>query len=87
VVQHLSDRGVQRLLIEGGGQIMWDFVSLNLIDEFHVTLTPRILGGAEAPTLVDGLGFKKQKSLKLKLIQCRAIGDELFLTYRRPSTC
>ena len=83
VLQHLEARGMGRVLVEGGGGVMWDFCSQNLIDEFHVTLTPRIIGGANAPTLVDGLGFAPKDALTLKLTKCRQLGDELYLTYRK----
>ena len=62
---------------------MWDFVQPGLIDEFYVTLTPRIIGGAAAPTLVDGLGFEPGSVLNLKLKSCRRVKNELYLIYRR----
>lgn len=83
IVRAFGKRGVKRLLVEGGGGLMWDFASRNLIDEYHVTLTPWIVGGAEAPTLVDGRGFEPKQILGLKLAGCRVVGDELYLTYRR----
>jgi riboflavin biosynthesis pyrimidine reductase len=83
VIGHLEKLGVQNLLIEGGGGVMWDFVKYNLIDEYHVTLTPRLLGGAQAPTLVDGEGFPGAQSLNLKLHQCKQVGDELYLIYKK----
>ncbi len=76
-------QGISRVLVEGGGAVMWDFASQDLIDEYHVTLTPRILGGAEAPTLVDGLGLTKEQVINLKLNQCRQVGDELYLIYKK----
>lgn len=81
MVKSLSKLGIQKLLIEGGGTLMWDFAAANLIDEYNVTLTPRILGGNEAPTLVDGLGFTGKMGLLLKLGQVKVLGDEIFLTY------
>jgi riboflavin-specific deaminase-like protein len=83
ITEALKHRNISRILVEGGGEIMWDFASLGLIDEFHVTLTPKILGGAKAPTLVDGEGFEPEKTLQLKLRQCKIIGDEIYLTYAR----
>ncbi len=83
LLKELKKRGMKRVLIEGGGSIMWEFARHNLIDEYHVTLTPRILGGAAAPTLVDGDGFNPKKVLNLKLIEARPIGDELYLLYRK----
>jgi riboflavin-specific deaminase-like protein len=82
VVQKLRAMGYQSLLVEGGGGVMWDFVSDHLIDEFHVTLTPRILGGERAPTLVDGAGFGRDEVLNLKLHRVRRVKDELYLVYR-----
>lgn len=82
IVKKLRGLGFKSLLVEGGGGVMWDFVSENLIDEFHVTLTPRILGGAEAPTLVDGAGFSRDGVLNLRLHRVRRVKDELYLVYR-----
>lgn len=79
----LGQLGFSRLLVEGGGELMWDFASRNLIDEYHVTVTPRIVGGREAPTMVDGFGFSSAQVLNLKLARCRRLGDELYLTYRK----
>jgi 5-amino-6-(5-phosphoribosylamino)uracil reductase len=81
-VRQLRKRGVENLLVEGGGEIMWEFIRHDLIEEFHVTLTPRILGGAQAPTLVDGTGFTARTAKKLELMKSKRIGDELYLTYR-----
>lgn len=83
IVQHLTALGAKNLLVEGGGSVMWDFVQDNLIDEYHVTLTPRILGGTEAPTLVDGKGFAADDILNLKLKDCKVVGQEIFLVYSK----
>ena len=83
IVQELGARGVRRLLVEGGGGVMWDFASQGLIDEYNVTLTPKIVGGVKAPTLVDGEGFEPREVLKLKLKSCRKVGDELYLIYQK----
>jgi 5-amino-6-(5-phosphoribosylamino)uracil reductase len=81
-VQWLEKKGVKNLLVEGGGAVMWDFSSAHLIQEYHVTLTPKIIGGARSSTLVDGVGFLPKEVLNLKLKQCRVIGDEIYLIYR-----
>jgi riboflavin biosynthesis pyrimidine reductase len=74
---------VKQVIVEGGGTIMWDFASRNLIDEYHVTLTPRVLGGRDSPTLVDGQGFPGSRALQLRLKSVRRKGDELFLVYAK----
>jgi 5-amino-6-(5-phosphoribosylamino)uracil reductase len=83
MIRDLGKLGVKRLLVEGGGGVMWDFASLDLIDEYHLTIVPRVIGGTEAPTLVDGAGFEPKGVVNLKLTQCRVVGDELYLIYRK----
>lgn len=83
ILKQLKKRKINRLLIEGGGEIMWLFLKENRIDEIHLTLTARVLGGKNAPTLVDGAGFNKKESLQFHLKKIKKIRDELFLTYRK----
>jgi len=83
ILKKLTDHGFKKVIVEGGGGVMWDFASQNLIDEYHLTLTPKVVGGDKAPTLVDGAGFKPEGVLSLKLHECRQVGDELFLVYRK----
>ena len=81
VLAHLGERGMKNVLIEGGGALVWEFA--RHIDEFHVTLTPWLAGGASAPTLMDGPGFRSGEFLGLTLVEVRREGDELFLRYAK----
>jgi 2,5-diamino-6-(ribosylamino)-4(3H)-pyrimidinone 5'-phosphate reductase len=82
VVSILSERyRVRRLLVEGGGGVMALFHEAGLLDELRVTLTPWLLGGKTAPTLVDGKGLPFYEAPNYHLEKCRRVGDELYLTY------
>lgn len=83
VIRELLSRHHSRILIEGGGGVMWDFAKLNAIDEYHVTLTPWIIGGRNAPTLVDGEGLDRLHALRLKLKKVKKIVQELYLVYSK----
>ena len=48
-----------------------------------MTLTPWLAGGSEAPTLMDGPGFRSGEFLGLDLVEVRREGDELFLRYAK----
>jgi riboflavin-specific deaminase-like protein len=85
IVKILARQGHRNLLVEGGGGLMWDFARKNLIDEYNVTLTPKIVGGSDSPTLVEGTGFTPAGILQLKLLKCRVLGDEIYLTYGKRS--
>jgi 2,5-diamino-6-(ribosylamino)-4(3H)-pyrimidinone 5'-phosphate reductase len=60
--------GIKKILVEGGGEINWSVFKNNLFDELIVTISPLIIGGRDAITLVEGKGFDKiKKSTKLNL--------------------
>jgi 2,5-diamino-6-(ribosylamino)-4(3H)-pyrimidinone 5'-phosphate reductase len=74
---------VRRVLVEGGGELNAALFRCGLVDELHLTLCPRILGGREAPTLAHGVGAANlADACRLRLISVRRVGDELFLVYR-----
>jgi riboflavin-specific deaminase-like protein len=74
--------GVNRLLCEGGGELHDAIIRAGLLDELHLTISPRIFGGRTAPTLADGQGFAAlAQAAQLQLKSARRLGDELFLVY------
>ncbi len=81
VVAELARRGVQTLLIEAGGALIFEFLAAGLVDEMHVTLCPVVIGGVGAPSLVDGEGFSAATMRRLALKHSFAWGDELYLRY------
>ncbi len=56
-VQELQKKGIATLMIEGGGTVIWSFVSQGLFDELNIYIGSMIIGGKTAPTLADGKGF------------------------------
>jgi 5-amino-6-(5-phosphoribosylamino)uracil reductase len=81
--QQLTQLDVQRLAILGGGDLVASLLVADLIDEFWLTVCPLILGGAAAPTPVEGEGFSLQMAQRLELLDVETIEQEVFLHYRR----
>jgi riboflavin-specific deaminase-like protein len=77
----VRERGVRTLLCEGGGILAAQLFAARAVDELFVTVVPRILGGALAPTLVEGPGFSADEIPDATLGSIDRIGDELFLRY------
>lgn len=76
--------GVRRLLCEGGGELNDTLFRANLVDELHLTICPKIVGGRNAPTISDGTGVPKlSQATHLVLKSMKRIGDELFLVFQR----
>lgn len=73
---------VKRLVCEGGGALNDAMIRAGVVDELHLTLCPRIIGGRSAPTIADGVGFEKlAQAAQLELKSAKRVGDELFLIY------
>jgi len=81
LLSRLAGRGVERLLVEGGGELNWALVRDDLVDELNVTIAPALLGGRDAPTLLQGEGLEMADRRRLRLSDVRREGDELYCRY------
>jgi len=78
----LHKKNIKTILLEGGGTTNWDFVNQGLVDEVIVAVTPYLVGGKDAKTLVDGDGFSKiSKSMRLNLHKVTRQKNEIILHY------
>lgn len=82
LIEQLAARGVQRLLVEAGGDLLFQLIAADVVDELYVTVCPRLLGGRGAPSLLDGDGFGAHTMRGLELVHLHRFGDELYTRYR-----
>jgi 2,5-diamino-6-(ribosylamino)-4(3H)-pyrimidinone 5'-phosphate reductase len=83
LLKNLGKMGIERLLLEGGGTLNWNMLANGLVDEISVAITPRILGGADAVTLVEGKGSALVRNgAKLKLLNTSRYGPDLVVRYK-----
>jgi riboflavin-specific deaminase-like protein len=75
------ERGCKVVLCEGGGVLTAGLFAARAIDELYLTIVPRILGGAGAPTLVEGAGFEPDEIPDGRLRSLERVGDEVFVVY------
>ena len=81
LLEQLARRGVEHLLVEAGGDLLFQFIAADAIDEMYLTLCPLVVGG-DAPSLADGAGFDFAELRRLRLVAAEPVGDEVFLHYR-----
>ncbi|MFX1339369.1 MAG: 2,5-diamino-6-(ribosylamino)-4(3H)-pyrimidinone 5'-phosphate reductase [Promethearchaeota archaeon] len=80
----LSNMGIKSILLEGGGNLNWSFIKHNLIDEMRITIAPWIVGGKNATSLVEGIGFDKmEQGRKFKLVKVYKRDNYVHLIYKR----
>lgn len=66
--QQLEKMGLKKIIVEGGGEINWSVLKLGLVNELVVTISPVVIGGRDAKTLVEGMGFTNiSDGIKMKL--------------------
>jgi len=84
LMNNLSKRKINTVLVEGGGTINWQFIQNNLFDEILITIAPFIIGGIDAITFVQGRGFDKIiKSPRLRLNTIKRLENYLVLHYTK----
>ncbi|MDR0438719.1 MAG: 2,5-diamino-6-(ribosylamino)-4(3H)-pyrimidinone 5'-phosphate reductase [Methanocalculaceae archaeon] len=82
VLDKLGKIGVKKLMVEGGATLLWSFTSQKLFDEIRIYIGALIIGGANAPTLVDGCGFTRAEGFTpLVLKNIEQIDDGLLITW------
>jgi len=57
LLQALGQRRWTNLLVEGGAGMLGGFFDLDLVDEVHVFIAPKVVGGQHAPSPVAGTGL------------------------------
>ncbi|WP_066414102.1 2,5-diamino-6-(ribosylamino)-4(3H)-pyrimidinone 5'-phosphate reductase [Halorubrum aethiopicum] len=76
----LEDAGVDRLMVEGGGEVIYSCFAAGIVDELQVYVGSLVVGGRDAPTLVDGDGFLEAFP-RLDLTGIERLDDGVVLSY------
>ena len=82
LMKKLSTKKIETILVEGGGTVNWEFIKNNIFDELIITLSPYLIGGNDATSLVEGKGFSKiVNSPNLKLKSVKRLKNHLVINY------
>ena len=79
-LEQLESHGVDQLLVEGGGEIIYSLFESDLVDRLSVFVGSVVIGGRDAPTLADGDGFVDEFPA-LRLAEVRRVDDGVLLVY------
>jgi 5-amino-6-(5-phosphoribosylamino)uracil reductase len=81
ISEDLAARGVQRLLVEGGGKVHTQFLTDDLADELQLVVAPFFVGDSRAPRFVSDGRFPWNPGRRATLAEARQIGDVALLRY------
>jgi diaminohydroxyphosphoribosylaminopyrimidine deaminase / 5-amino-6-(5-phosphoribosylamino)uracil reductase len=83
LLAELGRRRLTNVMFEGGGGVLGSLLDAREIDEVHVFIAPKLIGGAEAATPVGGRGIAEMSAaLCLEPPQVRQLGDDTYITAR-----
>ena len=79
----LYKRGIKKLLVEGGGTVIWKFLTKRLVDDLYIYIGSCIIGGENTPTVADGSGIKSEDDLlSLRMVDVNRLGNGLLVHYK-----
>jgi len=83
VVDLLYQKGVKKLLVEGGSTVTWNFLKKKLVDDLFIYIGPYVIGGKDTPTVADGVGIKNDDELiSLKIVNMARLGSGILVHYK-----
>jgi 2,5-diamino-6-(ribosylamino)-4(3H)-pyrimidinone 5'-phosphate reductase len=81
LLNHLYEKGVRKLMVEGGAALNWSLIEGGLVDELYVYVGAMLIGGRDAPTLLGGAGFRADFP-SLKLLGMDLLDDGVLLKWQ-----
>ena len=83
LMQRLGKLEIDSILLEGGGQLSYSALKAGLVQEVYAYVAPKIFGGAEAKTPVEGPGvLSPDQAFQFFDPEVTALDDDLRLRYR-----
>ena len=80
VLEELGRLKILRLLVEGGGEVIGSFFQEGYVDKVLLFLAPRVIGGRESVTWVEGKGVKVlTETPHIEVRSLRRIGEDLLV--------
>jgi len=79
----LYEKGIKKLLIEGGGTVIWSFLKKRLVDDLYVYIGPYVIGGKNTPTMADGEGIRNiEEVLSLRIVDVTRLSSGILVHYK-----
>lgn len=79
-MRKLFEMGIASILLEGGGTVNFEMSRSGLIDEYNIFIAPKIIGGADAPSIFSGEGISKiNDSINVDIEDVSMVGKDILI--------
>ena len=83
LLEVLAERDIDSVLVEGGGTVNASFLEAGLVDRVYAFLGPKLVGGADSRSPVEGKGVAKMAdAAELEDIEVERFDDDIMITGR-----
>ena len=80
LMEKLGQAQIDSILLEGGGTLNWAAFKCGIVREVHAYVAPKLFGGAEAKTPVEGRGVADpSEAVPLKIKEIRHLGEDILI--------
>jgi diaminohydroxyphosphoribosylaminopyrimidine deaminase/5-amino-6-(5-phosphoribosylamino)uracil reductase len=80
LLEELGRRRMTNVLVEGGGRVLGSLLDARQIDEVHVFIAPKLIGGSEARIPFAGEGIAQMsEALCIDVPETEQIGDDVYV--------
>jgi diaminohydroxyphosphoribosylaminopyrimidine deaminase/5-amino-6-(5-phosphoribosylamino)uracil reductase len=77
----LYERGIHSVLVEGGSQVLSEFISRGLWQKMMLFVAPMVVGGANAPSIFSEDGIAKlTDAYRFRFDRVEAVGGDVMIT-------
>ena len=77
----LGEREICSVFVEGGGRVNFSLLEAGLVDKVQAFIAPKLIGGREALTPVEGEGFAKlSDAVELTRVTTEPLNGDILLT-------
>ncbi|MFH1379433.1 MAG: bifunctional diaminohydroxyphosphoribosylaminopyrimidine deaminase/5-amino-6-(5-phosphoribosylamino)uracil reductase RibD [bacterium] len=83
IIKNLYKLGIYQLIVEGGGSLNASALEDGIVDEIRFFISPKLLGGRDALTAVEGNGITRiRNAVKISHMTHEQIGSDILITGR-----
>ncbi len=76
LMRMLTGAGVNSLMVEGGSRVITSFINAGLVDQFMITISPKLVGGLQ---VIDHSGIKSGACLRLVHTHYQHLDEDLIM--------